>query len=221
MLSYRLRWQAEHGRWLAATLAPWPTAPQLVGYLRNVETEVARRPLRGETQGHALGDVFLLAGTEAQHRNLTAAVHAFQALELCMQQLHSGRRRRVVVVHHPDVFGAIGQRGFYADCVTVGRTAVFRQLYDPHASGPAFGELIHRGSRGVADDQHFVDFGKAQGIADQLFEVTQAIAVGHGDDGRPLFGALLRTREHFEVGVAVDEDCRVLLPSIDHVAAFA
>jgi len=213
--------QAEHGGRFAAALAPGATTPQLVGDLRDVETEVARRPLGGETQRHALGDVFLLAGTKAQHRDLGAAVYAFQALELGVQQLDGSGRRGVVVVHHPDVLGAVGQCSFYTHRVAIGRAAVFGQLDHSHAARPALGQLVHGGGRGIADDQHFVDLGEAQSVGDQLFEVAQAIAIGHGHDGRALSRAGLLTGEHFEVRVAIDEDRRLSLMCIDHVDAFA
>lgn len=148
-----------------------------------MEAEGARTGLADEARRYALGDVGLLRGPEAEHRDLVQPLRLAQAREFAVEDVDRGGGWRVVVIHQPDVLGAAGQRGLDAFGVAVGRAGVAAQFEQLDAPGRALDEARQRRGRGVADDQHPVDGGETQRALDQLFQITQAVAVGDRDNG--------------------------------------
>ena len=161
---------------------PQQAPPELVGQLRDMEAEIAGARL--DAPRHAASDILLLAGAEAQHRGILQAHLIAQPRQFLMQQAHGGRGGRVVVIHHPQVFGAFFERGLQAYRIAVGRAGVLLQRDDAHLAGPAAGELFERCAGGVADHHHAGNLLEGKGLFDQATQVDEAIAVGDRDDGR-------------------------------------
>jgi hypothetical protein len=164
--------------------APGQTPPELVGQLRDMEAEIAGARLDGEAPRHAASDILLLAGAKAQHRGILQAHLIAQPRQFLVQQAHGGRGGRVVVIHHPQVFGAFFERGLQAHRIAVGRAGVLLQRDDADLAGPAAGELFERCAGGVADHHHAGDLLEGKGLFDQATQVDEAIAIGDRDDGR-------------------------------------
>ena len=125
----------------------------------------------------------LLAGAGPAPRHSAGPPHR-PAAQFLMQQAHGGRGGRVVVIHHPQVFGAFFERGLRAYRIAVGRAGVLLQRDDAHLAGPAAGELFERCAGGVADHHHAGNLLEGKGLFDQATQVDEAIAVGDRDDGR-------------------------------------
>ncbi len=136
--------QIQRTRRDALRAPPGQAAPDLVGQLRDVKSEVAGARLDCEAARYAAGDVLLLAGAKAQYRGAIQADLVPEAGQLLVQQAYGGGGGCIVVIHHPDVMRALGERRLQPDRVTVGRAGVVFQRNDAYLAGPAAAELLQR-----------------------------------------------------------------------------
>ena len=159
----------------------WPLASASWMDVQYMKTAKAVAPRVHVGQRHAGGDVRLMFGPKGKHGEAIRRMHLAQIAVGVGERGKAARRRAVVVIQQPKVFGAKVEGALYPCRETGRRACVAAHLHHIHEVAIGRREFaFHRPVCAVVHDHDLIHALRGQGI-ENLVQQGTASAVGNGD----------------------------------------